>query len=342
MTALCGERLGQRRLHESRFRGDDGEGGEPRENSERPPPTTRTRLSGRPDRGRPVPEHAAVSRRRKELVRHAKRRREAGQAPRRAALTKVLIAAITLTDKERTGFEHLLTGAPGRRGVSAGTAGALGIAASGRSATLDNAGEGAGATEPLLQGRTGRHPVPVPTGGQERRDPRHRRGQRDPDHHADLGQRSAGRRHHQHPAGRVAYRKTGVCCWCQVRGARGRAGGHLWGHAGDHSPSVVRRTTPRHSPRRRGTSRRCRTTRWLRGTCCRDPSGSGHTLLFPGVISADAHGGQGISGTIRYSPHKLRVAAWAPPPSPTLPACQSAAKASSACEPPGFVSPTGR
>ena len=58
-----------------------------------------------------------------------------------SVLIEVLIAEVTLTDEERTGFEFLLRGGLGSRGLSAGTRGGLGIAAGGLSFTLDSAGE---------------------------------------------------------------------------------------------------------------------------------------------------------------------------------------------------------
>ena len=58
-----------------------------------------------------------------------------------SVLIEVLIAEVTLTDEERTGFEFLIRGALGSRGLSAGTRGGLGIAAGGLSFTLDSAGE---------------------------------------------------------------------------------------------------------------------------------------------------------------------------------------------------------
>ena len=62
-----------------------------------------------------------------------------------SVLIEVLIAEVTLTDEERTGFEFLIRGAIGSRGLTAGTStaagGGLGIAAGGLSFTLDSAGE---------------------------------------------------------------------------------------------------------------------------------------------------------------------------------------------------------
>ena len=62
-----------------------------------------------------------------------------------SVLIEVLIAEVTLTDEERTGFEFLIRGALGSRGLTAGTSelagGGLGIAAGGLSFTLDSAGE---------------------------------------------------------------------------------------------------------------------------------------------------------------------------------------------------------
>ena len=58
-----------------------------------------------------------------------------------SVLIEVLIAEVTLTDEERTGFEFLIRGALGSRGLRAATLGGLGIAAGGLSFTLDSAGE---------------------------------------------------------------------------------------------------------------------------------------------------------------------------------------------------------
>ena len=57
-----------------------------------------------------------------------------------SVLIEVLIAEVTLTDEERTGFEFLIRGALGSRGLTGGTLGGLGIAAGGLSFTLDSAG----------------------------------------------------------------------------------------------------------------------------------------------------------------------------------------------------------
>ena len=58
-----------------------------------------------------------------------------------SVLIEVLIAEITLTDEEKTGFEFQLRGALGSRGLTAGTLGGLGISAGGLSFTLDSAGQ---------------------------------------------------------------------------------------------------------------------------------------------------------------------------------------------------------
>ena len=58
-----------------------------------------------------------------------------------SVLIEVLIAEVTLTDEERTGFEFLIRGAIGSRGLTGGTLDGLGIAAGGLSFTLDSAGE---------------------------------------------------------------------------------------------------------------------------------------------------------------------------------------------------------
>ena len=54
-----------------------------------------------------------------------------------SVLIEVLIAEITLADEERTGFEFLIRGALGGRGLTAGTLDGLGIAAGGLSFNLD-------------------------------------------------------------------------------------------------------------------------------------------------------------------------------------------------------------
>ena len=58
-----------------------------------------------------------------------------------SVLIEVLVAEVTLNDEEKTGFEFLLNGAIGSRGVTAGTLGTLGVGAGGLSFTLDSAGE---------------------------------------------------------------------------------------------------------------------------------------------------------------------------------------------------------
>ena len=57
-----------------------------------------------------------------------------------SVLIEVLIAEVTLTDEERTGFEFLIRGALGSRGLTGRTLGGLGVAAGGLSFTLDSAG----------------------------------------------------------------------------------------------------------------------------------------------------------------------------------------------------------
>ena len=58
-----------------------------------------------------------------------------------SVLIEVLIAELTLTEDEKTGFEFLVRGALGRFGLGAGTIGRLGIGAGGASVTLDSAGQ---------------------------------------------------------------------------------------------------------------------------------------------------------------------------------------------------------
>ena len=56
--------------------------------------------------------------------------------------------------------------------------------------------------QPLLQGRSGGHPLPAPPPRQERRVREHRRRERDPRRHPVLGRRSRGRRNDHRPPGR--------------------------------------------------------------------------------------------------------------------------------------------
>ena len=57
-----------------------------------------------------------------------------------SVLIEVLVAEITLSDQEQTGFDFLLKGEIGSRGITAGTLGTLGVGAGGLSFTLDSAG----------------------------------------------------------------------------------------------------------------------------------------------------------------------------------------------------------
>ena len=58
-----------------------------------------------------------------------------------SVLIEVLVAEVSLTDEEKTGFEFLLKGGIGSRGITAGTLGGIGRAGGGLSFTLDSAGE---------------------------------------------------------------------------------------------------------------------------------------------------------------------------------------------------------
>ena len=58
-----------------------------------------------------------------------------------SVLIEVLVAEVSLTDEEKTGFEFLLKGGIGSRGLTAGTLGGIGRAGGGLSITLDSAGE---------------------------------------------------------------------------------------------------------------------------------------------------------------------------------------------------------
>ena len=57
-----------------------------------------------------------------------------------SVLIEVLIAEITLTDREESGLEFAFRGAVGGRGLRGGTLGALGVAAGGLSMALDSSG----------------------------------------------------------------------------------------------------------------------------------------------------------------------------------------------------------
>ena len=58
-----------------------------------------------------------------------------------SVLIEVLVAEVSLNDEEKTGFDFLINGALGSRGITVGTRGALGVGAGGLSFTLDSAGE---------------------------------------------------------------------------------------------------------------------------------------------------------------------------------------------------------
>ena len=58
-----------------------------------------------------------------------------------SVLIEVLVAEVSLTDEEKTGFEFLLRSGIGSRGITAGTLGGIGRSGGGLSFTLDSAGE---------------------------------------------------------------------------------------------------------------------------------------------------------------------------------------------------------
>ncbi len=58
-----------------------------------------------------------------------------------SVLIEVLVAEVSLTDEEKTGFEFLLKGGIGSRGITAGTLGGIGRSGGGLSFTLDSGGE---------------------------------------------------------------------------------------------------------------------------------------------------------------------------------------------------------
>ena len=58
-----------------------------------------------------------------------------------SVLIEVLVAEVTLTDEEKTGFDFLLKGEVGSRGITAGTLGTLGVGSGGLTFTLDSAGK---------------------------------------------------------------------------------------------------------------------------------------------------------------------------------------------------------
>ena len=118
-----------------------------------------------------------------------------------SVLIEVLVAEVSLSDEEKTGFEFFVRGALGSRGLSAGTLNTLGVGAGGLSLTLDSAGETRAMLNFFHKDDRGGDPRPAPAPGEERRDRQHRRRQRDPADHAALGFRHAGRRLHQRAAG---------------------------------------------------------------------------------------------------------------------------------------------
>ena len=130
---------------ENRTRGGRNEGGESGENDGQP----------RRDNGQPRPAGQAggrivVDRNRNMLLfrgsgkEWAEIRSVIARLDRAvpSVLIEVLIAEVTLTDEERTGFEFLIRGALGGRGLTAGTLGGLGIAAGGLSFNLAGTGGG--------------------------------------------------------------------------------------------------------------------------------------------------------------------------------------------------------
>ena len=58
-----------------------------------------------------------------------------------SVLIEVLVAEVTLSDEEKTGFDFIVNGALGSRGITAGTLGTLGVGAGGLSFTLDSGGQ---------------------------------------------------------------------------------------------------------------------------------------------------------------------------------------------------------
>ena len=58
-----------------------------------------------------------------------------------SVLIEVLVAEVSLNDEEKTGFEFLVNGALGSRGLTVGTLNTLGVGAGGLSFTLDSAGQ---------------------------------------------------------------------------------------------------------------------------------------------------------------------------------------------------------
>ena len=58
-----------------------------------------------------------------------------------SVLIEVLVAEVTLSDEEKTGFDFIVNGALGSRGITVGTRGTLGVGAGGLSFTLDSAGQ---------------------------------------------------------------------------------------------------------------------------------------------------------------------------------------------------------
>ena len=58
-----------------------------------------------------------------------------------SVLIEVLVAEVSLTDEDKSGFDFVVRGALGSRGITLGTRGALGVSAGALSLTLDSAGD---------------------------------------------------------------------------------------------------------------------------------------------------------------------------------------------------------
>ena len=120
-----------------------------------------------------------------------------------SVLIEVLIAEISLTDMEKSGFEFMLKGGVDGHGLRGGTLKALGVGAGALSMVLDSSGQTRALLNLFYEDNRVADPLEPQAVRQERRHRDPRSGQRDPRHHADFGRGAAGGRLHQHPAGRL-------------------------------------------------------------------------------------------------------------------------------------------
>ena len=161
-----------------------------------------------------------------------------------SVLIEVLIAEITLTDREESGLEFAFRGAVRGRGLRGGTLGALGVGAGGLSMALDSSGVTRAMLKLLLSERPCGDSLEPQALRQERRHREPRSRQRDPRHHADFGRVASGRRFHQHPAGRHLPQDR------RLHGNQPHRAGQRVGRPGDFPGALRSATQRRHQSRR--------------------------------------------------------------------------------------------